>query len=455
MAEVVLSNPNSQLTQVGTFVDAVVPGMGAFVTPVTFMQMLGGFTGVTSMEGIDLNGPLYIVALDIDRVVVVATMSSEAELRSSLEGTRVELMTHNGFAAIGTVNALSAVGPYALSNLVTQASTAQPTLNLHIANIMNGPKGEMLRSEMAEQMHRAGSAPAVTETILGVLGNIGVLRTGLDANPVAATLQMHADVLGGPLKTFLGKQRPSDFSMLDRIGTGPWGMAAAGRVDLSAFAPLLVALGEAEANPILTQIAAQVPTLNGEMAMGLNLPDIEPSFVMGMDLQDPKGIAQVVNTLMSLASKKKDHDVDGMKGTIKLNSISTRAGSLHELRAKVKNPDQIVKYGGKSVSGFFGVAVKSLIATFGKNAKKNAKILSAASGKLKGEGSKLAAAVTLAKSARESFILALDPLSFKGDRPAKDVDPFVIGVGFEESAVRGRIVVPTSFAKEASALGIF
>ena len=29
MAEVVLSNPNSQLTQIGTFVDAVMPGMGA------------------------------------------------------------------------------------------------------------------------------------------------------------------------------------------------------------------------------------------------------------------------------------------------------------------------------------------------------------------------------------------------------------------------------------------
>ncbi len=450
MAEVVLSNPTVQLTQVGTFADAVSPGIGAFVTPLTFMQMLGGFTGANDMRGVDLNGPLYIVALDIKRIVLVVTMSSEAELRSSLEASKVEIMVHQGFAAVGSVSALSAVGPYALSNLVTQPTTALPTLNLHIANIMNGPRSAMLKAEMSRQLRDAGAAPSVTETLLGALGSVGVLRTSLDASAATATVHMTADVLGGPLKTFLGKQRPADFSMMDRVGSGPWGMAAAGRIDLSVFAPLLVALGEAEANPILTQIAAQVPTLNGEMALGLNMPT-KPSFVMAMDLEDPKGIAQVVNTLMSLASKKKDHDVGGMKGTIKLNSISTRAGSLHELRAKPKTKEQIAMYGKKNVSGFFGVAVNSLVATFGENAKKNAKTLSAASGKISGSGSKLAAAIALAKSAGESFILAMDPLSFKGDRAPKDVDPIVLGLGFGDAMIRARMVVPTAFVKEAAA----
>lgn len=449
MAEIVLSNPNAQLTKVGLLFDAVQPGMGAFVTPTTFLQMLSGVAGATGMDGVDLEGPVYVVVLDTEEIVVVVTMASEAELRTSLEGSRAEVLTHQGFAAIGTANALTSAAPYALSNLITQPKPAQPTLNLHIAKIMKGSQREMIRSQLGQAMRRAGAAPAVSETFVGILDNVGVLRTSLDASPTAATLHMDANVLGGPLQTFLGKQRPADFSMLDRMGTGPWGLAGGGRVDISVFAPLLVALGEAEANPILTQIAAQLSTLNGEMGFGLNLPD-KPEFVMGVQLQDAKGIAQVVDTLMSLVSKKKNQEIDGMKAKIKLRSIKTRAGSLHELRAKPTSKEQIAMYGKKNVSGFFGVAVDSLIATFGVNAKKHAKTLSAASGKIAGSGTKLAAAIALSKSARESFLFSADVTSLNGQRPPKDVDLLILGVGFDESAIRARLVMPTSFVKEAA-----
>jgi hypothetical protein len=452
MAEVILGNPNAQLTKVGTFVDAVQPGMGAFVTPQTFMQMLEGMNGATGIEGVDLNGPLYITVLDGEKIVTIVTMSSEAKLRSSLEGGRAQVLTHEGFAAFGHPAALAEVGPYALSNLVNQAKPELPTLNLHMGKIMDSSQGEMIRAQIKQG---AGNAEAaVGQTVVDVFDNIETLRASLDAQPSGATVRLVADVPGGPLKGFLAKQRPSDYSMLNRIGTGPWGIAAAGRIDVSAFAPVLVKLGEAEANPIITQVAAQLPSLSGEMAMGLNMPD-KPEFVMELSLIDPKGIAQVVDTLMALAAKKKDQEIDGMPAKLKLRSIKTRGGSLHELSAKPTTPKQIEMYGKKKVSAFFGVAVNSFIATFGNNAKKHAKTLVTAKGKLAGKGSKLAAAAELSKSARESLLISVDALSLQGKRAPKDVDPLIIGVGFTDKTIEGRLVVPTALVKEAASMGFF
>ncbi len=454
MAEVILSNPHKQLTRVGLFMDAVQPGIGAFVTPQAFLQMLSGMTGARNLQGVDLNGPLFIAVLDTQEIVIVVTMASEAELRTSIEGGRLHLLAHDGLAAIGTAKGLTTVAPYVLSNLAKTRASALPTLNLHIAKTMQGPMGPDMREQIERRMLIAGSDPVAIATVSEIFNNIGVIRTSLDTSQAGATVLVEADVAGGPIKAFVEKQRPAEFSMIKRIGTGPWGVVAAGRLDFSVFAPILVAFGEAQANPVLTQIAAQVSSLNGEMAIGINLPN-KPELAMAMELQDAKGVAQVVDTLMALASKKKDHDLAGMSTKVKLNSIRTRGGSLHEVRAKPSTPRQIEQYGKKNVSGFFGVSVNNLIATFGHNAKKHAKILSAASGKIAGKGSKLSAAIALATSARESLVIAMDVLSGQGERPPKDVDPLILGVGFGDGTIRARLVIPTELVLEGMKLGLF
>ena len=99
--EIVLANPNKQLTQVGTFIDAVQPGMGSFVTPTTFLVTLGGMAGTAGIAGVDLNAPVYALVLDKEQMMLVVTLSSEAELRSSLEGGTSQIFFHEGFASIG------------------------------------------------------------------------------------------------------------------------------------------------------------------------------------------------------------------------------------------------------------------------------------------------------------------------------------------------------------------
>lgn len=445
-AVVTAGNPNAQITQIGTFVDAVFPGMAAFVTPQALMQQVEGIVGVVGLRGLDLNQPLHMLMLDDQSAVVVATVASEAELNESLEGTSTMLMLNDGYAAIGKFDALHKAGAYALSNLVKAEIPAQPTVALHLGKIMRGPHAESVRQQIKGQMSgEVGSFGS--EVTLSLMSNIEVLSMNLDASPEGATVRLIGEGIGGPLKEFLGKQRAADFSMMGRIGTGPWATSMGGRLDLSPFIPLLVKLGEAQAQPFVTQIAAQLGTLNGEMGVAMNLfPSRE--LLVGMELSDGKGLSQLLDTLMAMVAKEKNLDFDGLKGKLKLGAIKTRAGSLHEMKL-TPTTDKLKKdYGKKGVSAFFGIVADTLLVTFGPKAKAQARTLSAKSGKLAGKGAQLGNVVEQAKSLNESFMMAFDVLSIQGQRPAEDVAPIVFGVGFTPDSFTGRLVVPTAVAKE-------
>ncbi len=446
-AVVTAGNPNAQLTQIGTFVDAVMPGMAAFLTPQTLMQQIEGILGVVGLRGLDMNQPLYVIMLDDQQAVLVATVSSEAEVSESLQGTKTMVMLHDGFAAIGSFDALTKAGGYALSNLVRAQVPELPTVDLHLGKIMSGPHADTVRQQLTRQMANEGAGIGA-EVMLAIMSNIEVLSMNIDANPQAATIRLIGKGLGGEVKDFTNLQRASSFAMTKRLGTGPWAMAMAGRLDLSAFIPLLVKVGEANAQPIVTQIAAQLGGLNGEMGVALNIAP-ERELVAGMELSDGKGLSQLVDTLLGLVGKK-DFDLDGMKGKLRLAAIKTRAGSLHEVKLTPTTEKLKADYGKKGVSAFFGVVADTLLVTFGPKAKTNARTLTARSGALPGKGTQLSKAVTQSKSLNESFMLAFDLLGLQSLRPTQDVEPVVIGVGFTGDSFTGRLVLPSSIVKEAA-----
>ncbi len=453
MAEVLLSNPNHQITQIATFADAVQPGMGAFVTPASLMQMLEGMVGAVGIAGLDLNAPTYVTITDGNRFVIVGTVASEADLMDSLSSGSTQVITHEGFAAIGSSEALMEVAPYALSTLVKRPVPDKPTLSLYLSKILAGSHGDELRSDLMNNIGSDDASRAVAAVLIETINSVEVLHTSLDADPAAAVIAMQAIVKDGALKDFIGKQKPADFSVLDRIGTGPWGMVAAGRFDLSLIAPMVNKMVEAENNPMLTQIAAQLGNLGGEMAIALNMPKT-PELVMAMELIDAASLAQILDSIVALAASQPNLDMGGMPATLKPLSLKTRGGSLHELKLNPANDFQKELYGKKGVSAFFGVAGNNLLATFGVNAKKYANVLVTANAKIPGKGTKLAAAVAQAKAAGESLLFAVDVLSLQGQRPPKDVDPILLGIGFSGNAVQARMVLPTEFVKEAAAGGL-
>ncbi len=445
-AVITAGNPNGQITQIGTFIDAVVPGMAAFVTPQTLMQQIEGILGVVGLRGLDLNQPLHMLMLDDQQAVLVATISSEAELSESLEGTRTTVMLHDGYAAIGKFDALHKAGAYGLSNLAKADVPELPTVFLHLGKIMNGPHAAMVRQQLKDQMNDESGAVAA-EILLSIMESIEVLSMDFDGNASRATVRLMGQGVTGEFKDFLSIQKPSSFSMFDRIGTGPWNAAVGGKLDLTPFLPLLVKLGEAQAEPLMTHIAAQLGGLNGEMGVGVNaFPKRE--FVVGMELADGKTLAKLVDNLLGLMGKT-DLDMGGLKGKLKLGAMKTRTGSLHEVKLTPTTAQLKKDYGKNGVSGFFGVASDRLIVTFGPSSKAHARTLTAKTGTISGKGGEFAKAIAGAKSLNESFMMALDILSLQADSAPQNVEPVVLGVGFTADSFTGRLVLPTSVAKEA------
>lgn len=447
-AEISLSNPNQQLTQIGTFADAVQPGIGSFITPQTLMQSVGGMVGSDALSGVDLNKPLHIALLDDERVVLIVGVSDETSLNASLSATN-KVIFHNGFAAIGQPEALVTVAPYALSNLVNQPSAAEPTLSIFVPSVLNGPKAAELRNDVLSLGEDAGNL------VMAGLGELTIIRTTLDANQHGATIRMVAEVkAGGHLQEFLGKQRASDFSMMAPIGTGPWGMVAAGRIDASSFAPVLNNLAGKQANPLVAQVVTHLLSLNGDMAVAMNLPK-KPELVMAMDLGDGGGTAQLLTNLLTMMSKQKDLNMEGMIANVKMGSMKAKGGAVHEIKFKPTTDHLKGLYGKKGVSAFVGVVANRFVASFGPNAKKQAKTLANGKANKKGRGKKLEAAMRLSQSARESFFVAMDALALQGARDAKDVPPVVLGLGFTDTSATLRIELPTDFVKEAAQGSLF
>ncbi len=444
-ATVTARNPNAQLTQIGTFVDAVFPGMAAFLTPQTLMQQIEAILGVVGLRGLDMNQPLYVLMLDSQAAILVGTVASEAELQSSVEGTRVELMTHDGFAAIGSFDALHSAGPYALSNLVKAQVPELPTVELHLGKIMKGPQAAMVRNQVVQALREEGGEDA-GEVLLKIMSSIETLSLSIDATPEAATLRLAAAGLSGELQTLAANQRPAAYSMFERVGTGPWSMALGGRLDLTSYLPHLVKLGEVSANPIMTQVAAQLGSLNGEMAVGVTL-EPKPVIIGGMEVTDGKGLGQLVDVLLRFGDKSFERD--GLKAKLRMNAIRTRAGSLHEIRATSTTPETKA-YFGKTMSAFFGTVADTLLFVMGPDSKAQARTLTARSGALPGTGAKLTQALATSKSLNESFIMAFDVMGLQSKKAPTDADPFIIGAGFTGESITGRVVLPASVMREAA-----
>lgn len=442
MAELSLSNPNKQLTDMGIFADSVQPGIGAFISAQGMLQQLEVMVGVVGLGGVDLNSPLYGLMLDTERVVLVATVNDEEALRKSLSGVDSAFILHNGFVAIGDPVAMQEVAPYALSNLVAQKINTHPVFSLFPDMILKGKKGAELKSELRNNF----GGIAAQQVTLG-MDQISALRIAIATDQAGANVEVVADVKDGQLRRLIGKQEPAAYTNISKIGTGPWGVLAGGRLDLRMLSPMLVQLGERQANPLLVQVATQIGELVGEVAIGVNYPS-KPKLAFAMDLTHPDATAKLIDVLMGLASKEKGLSMMDMKAKVKVNAIKNGSGKLHELKLTPTNDRQRDILGKRPVAAYWGVMGKSLIGTFGIDSKKNARTLSKPTGQMAGKGTKIAQAIELSKSKKESAMIALDVVGLQARRDFKDVTPVVLGIGFTSDQIRGRAVVPTDFIKE-------
>lgn len=460
LSEITIGNPNAQLGRIGAFADVVSPGMGAFVSPQSLMQAIGGMIGVPGIGGIDLNKPLIAVILDqktaAGAILLVAAVQDEKVLGDSLGGGDNLMIVHNGFAAIGKRDALQAAAAYSLSNLAQSEIAEEPQIILHMTDILatSGQEFEAaLRAELSGPV-----ANSAGDAVLDFLGQIQTLRGSVVADQTGAVLRLDATpVAQSSLAQFTAAQKPADYSMLERLGMGPWGMVVAGRVDFTLLSKAFASMGQIAAHPLIMQIASYVGGLSSEMALAMNLPE-QPEMAMTMGVPDAKGMAELIGKAFSAIAASKDAKMERMDIKVKMDAIKTRGGSLHELAftpskdLSADDKKNIAKlYGSPGPKAYVGVAVDRLVATFGtsQSARKYAQSLSA-DGKGKGKSKSLTAALEGSKSRQESLLVALDILSLQGTRKPKDGPLAILGVSFSPQNISLRLEVSAELVKEGA-----
>jgi hypothetical protein len=454
-----IGNPNAQLTNLGAFADVVQPGFGAFITPQTFMQQLGATLSIQGLGGIDLNKPMVAMAIDQKAAqsiwLVLAAVEEETVLRNSLAGTDNQVIVHNGFAAIGKMDAMQVAAPFALSNLAQSTIPAEPQLVLHFADIF-ATSGSDFENAMRAEL-KGDMANLAGNEIMALLRQVETVRATLHADQNAAILHIDTSARANTaLANFTAAQKPADFSMLDRVGMGPWGFVVAGRVDFTLLGKAIDAVAQSMGG-LPVSVAHYLGMLNGEMAMGVNISDgAEAS--MTMVLSDPKAIADLiakgVQTFVSPGGLKHE----GLDMKMKMNAIKTRGGSLHELAltpakgATAEQKKRIESVYGKKPRAYFGVAVDRFVATFGNKARQRAQKLVTAKGKAPGKSKHLAEALDAARAAKDSLLIGLDPLAIQGIKAGKNGDAplAILGVGFKPQTISMRVEFSAELVKEAA-----
>lgn len=213
------------LPRVGAFTDAIRPGGGMMFT-LDFVRMGAAQAGI-DLSGVDLARPVHLLLLDPTTyggtpVVLVVAVADRPALDAMAQQANMVVMEHGGFAALGTRQALGAVGPYALSTLVTRAPAAAPRIEIAV-----GRGGPLVRDQFASAVQQmVDQAPPEQRSTMEVtmrgyvslLDQIDRATFVLDADAARGSLEIHlTGKPGTTLERFIGQQRPGSFELLREL----------------------------------------------------------------------------------------------------------------------------------------------------------------------------------------------------------------------------------------------
>lgn len=455
-AEVSIGNPNGQLSQIGTFVDQVQPGAGAMVTPDMLSQGLAGMVGSSGLAGVDWQRPLWILMFDEGVVpsggLLVVPVTDEEELKGSLTGAGVNVLVHEGYAAVGSMEALAAGAPYGLSNRAKSQAVPEPQIKVWMRRLMDRHGSEL--SAVLSGM--GGMDPVASQQLLAALTEIDTLTGTLVVDQKQLGAEFSAALVDGTLAQFASGQKASDFSMAGQVGTQPASVYVAGNLDLSFFAPV-VEQAIKNADPSAAPLAGLLASFKGEMAMAVSGPEpFEAATVFA--LPEAKSVQEAVDGFVAEMAKKGKIEQGEMVVTIKPNKLKSRGGALHEIsyRPAKKLPAERKKelakiYGRRGIQAYLGVVAGRFVAVYGKNSTRRARRLMRANAKGKA-GKALRAAVDNAKAQGESLLFAFDLASLNKEEQPVDRPPMAIGISFDKRQVDLRFTMPVEQAKE---MGMF
>jgi hypothetical protein len=284
-ATISLDDARTLFAELVTYIEQVQPGAGAGMSwdGVVAMARQQG----ADLTGLDFSSPVWLVALDRavaePPVLIVGRVADEAALRSSLESTGRELIIRDGWAAIGTLAALTQTAPWALTTLITQKPAPGLAVGFRGRTLAGSlwPQLEVILRAQATKLEQADAAP-----LPEVLGQITSLSGALMTQARGAEVRLGfaggalelevtvAPVAGTALAAAATGHEPASFEVAGAFADDP--VLLAGRLALDPLPPSLqdFLVGFQDLEPDRERWLSEWKQLSsGEQAIGLYAPD--------------------------------------------------------------------------------------------------------------------------------------------------------------------------------------
>jgi hypothetical protein len=295
LAVVDAAAPKSELAAWQKTIAQLAPG-ATVPTLDTLPGVVGGLLGAKQLDGIDWTKPIHVVIMNPNKLspplVLVAPVKTLPALKASAKAANLFVAVEKGWATIGPEPGARAVGAFARA--VAQEKPAHGVHARAFADAIWGAFGAQilvggaaLKAQLAQPQPN-GEPPAVSPKTMG--GLVDALVAGLqqserlgvdvetrDSGEVELVLSLDARP-DTSVDGFFRVQKPSDFSLAQKLSASPTTMILAGRIDLSGIqaAALEWMLAGAQVDAkARAGVEELYKLMTGEMAMVGTIPSLD------------------------------------------------------------------------------------------------------------------------------------------------------------------------------------
>lgn len=467
------------IASVGKFADGVQPGVSAMVTLDSLL--MGAAQEGIDLSGVDFGKPVRVLWLNPSKYqlpfVAVVGVKDEAALTAAVKseaaasaGLRIQI--HQGYAAIGSFETLSAAGGYALTTLAASAPPANPTVDIDVKYLVAAyqPFLEMIaqQASVAADPSQKAMMEATMTAYMSMFRQIDKASLSLELVGDHASLVTSVRPLDGTtFASFVGAQKPSQFALIGRVPAGPITMG--GYMDFaqvwSVFGELMkpmMAQMYGDATPAVMKFWDQwVALKTGESAISIDLSS--SSFGMSglWDVDNAAAAAKMWTEYFTALVKTPIATMTVKTGTVTQKGVKISTAKFSP--GANMPPEQKVFYDqmGGSFSGGFAAIGKQLVFAFGTDATAGAKkMVDVAKAKPTAPRATLATVIADAKQRGESYLVAFDLAAIKdrfapapatgngpGPKSAGTAEPGAFALGVAGGALQMRLTLPAAQVK--------
>jgi hypothetical protein len=295
-------------------------------------RQIAGMATATSLDGLDDNGTIYVLAVDggpaLKGVAVVGRIADDVKLTRSV--APAHLVKKKAWAVIGPKLIAEKVAPFAFGSLAGKSIAGPPVATIYTANLMVRYRTEIedARKKMARSLGPAAGGPtaaAMQSYFDGLISALG------DSDRVIVTFDIKKDIAavdlalvpknGTRLAKLIGLQRPADYALVGKLPATPAPFLVAGRLDAGPYrAGMLEAMtqfyGPGTPTSMASALGAVLKAATGDfaMAMQMNGPKgMEVTQLFGV--ADPRGAGRALGQLLDAFKKPQTVTTMGMTVT--------------------------------------------------------------------------------------------------------------------------------------------